>query len=192
MEPGLRVRKKARTMHHVQEAAVRLFGERGFDEVTVEQVAAEADVSPSTIYRYFGTKEGLLLIDEFDDRALDGLSGLLSPEVPLVETLRKALGIVDDEHFQQEEQLTIARTRMILQTPALRAAAGMRIAELTRDLAEQLSASHGYKHETSLAIVASLMGCVMSALYVWYSADGARTYGSCLDEAIEALGELQH
>lgn len=150
-------------------------------------VAAEAEVSPSTIYLYFGTKEGLLLIDEFDDRPLGGVVELLSPDVPLVDTLRQALAIVDDEHFRQEERLTLERTRMILETPALRAASGVRIAVLTRDLAEQLSGIRGYSRARSLAIVASLMGCVVSALYVRYTAECSRTYRACLDEALADL-----
>ncbi len=149
-------------------------------------VAAEAEVSPSTIYLYFGTKEGLLLIDEFDDRTLGGVE-LLSPDVPLVDTLRQALAIVDDEHFRQEERLTLERTRMILETPALRAASGVRIAVLTRDLAEQLSGIRGYSRARSLAIVASLMGCVVSALYVRYTDECSRTYRACLDEALADL-----
>jgi AcrR family transcriptional regulator len=190
MEQGLRERKKARTMHQVQTVALRLFAERGFDDVTIEQVAAEAEVSPSTVYRYFGTKEGLVIVDEFDDPALDGLEALLTSDEPLVDIVRKAISAIDDEHFAQTRGLTMVRTKMILDTPALRAAAGVRIAELTAELADQLAAARGYTHTTALAVVGSLMGCVMAALYAWYESDGALSYSVFLDEALNALSEL--
>jgi AcrR family transcriptional regulator len=190
MEQGLRERKKARTMHQVQTVALRLFAERGFDDVTIEQVAAEAEVSPSTVYRYFGTKEGLVIVDEFDDPALDGLEALLTSDEPLVDIVRKAISAIDDEHFAQARGLTMVRTKMILDTPALRAAAGVRIAELTAELADQLAVARGYTHTKALAVVGSLMGCVMAALYAWYESDGALSYSVCLDEALNALSEL--
>lgn len=190
MEPGLRERKKARTIHHVQEVAVRLFTEKGFDAVTVEQVAADAEVSPSTIYRYFGTKERLLIVDEFDDRALGGIVELLAPGASLPEVVRQAMHLIGDEHFVDERDMTMIRTRMILETPALRAAAGVRIAEITRDLAAELSRVQGYSQPAALAVVASLVGCILAALFTWYEAGGVRTYTSCIDEALDALGEV--
>ena len=191
MEPGLRERKKARTMHQVQGVALRLFAERGFEAVTIEQVAAEAEVSPSTVYRYFGTKEGLVILDEFDDPALGGLVSLLSSDVPLVALVRAAISAIDDEHFVKARDLTMLRSRMIAGTPALRAAAGVRVAELTAQLADQLSIARGYPHLKAFAIVGALMGCVMAALFAWYESDGTRSFSACLDEALAALGELR-
>ena len=63
---GLRERKKLETRRHIADTAARLFGERGFEAVTVDEVAEAADVSKKTVFNYFPTKEDLVfdLVDE--------------------------------------------------------------------------------------------------------------------------------
>jgi len=60
-EAGLRERKKARTRRHIAESAARLFAERGYEKVSVTDVAREADVAEQTVYNYFPTKEQLVI-----------------------------------------------------------------------------------------------------------------------------------
>ena len=59
-------------MRTIQEKALDLFDERGSNAVTMEEIAAAAEVSPSSVYRYFGTKEGLIVADEFDSWSRGG------------------------------------------------------------------------------------------------------------------------
>lgn len=61
-------------MHEIQGVALDLFEDRGYRSVSVENVASAAGVSPSTVYRYFGTKEMLVVWDDIDPRVLDVLS----------------------------------------------------------------------------------------------------------------------
>jgi len=63
---GLRERKKAKTRAAIRREAMRLFREQGYEETTVEQIAEAAEVSPSTFFRYFPTKEDVVLQDDFD------------------------------------------------------------------------------------------------------------------------------
>src|SRR5690606_5012798 len=99
-------------MRHIQQTALELFTEYGFDQVTIEQIAATAEVSPSSVYRYFGTKEGLVLYDEFDDRVLVGLSHYLRQGMSPWEATEAALDLVAEAHFVVEADATRERVRL--------------------------------------------------------------------------------
>jgi AcrR family transcriptional regulator len=87
---SLRERKKARTRACLREHALRLFREQGYQATTVEQIAAAAEVSPSTFFRYFPTKEDVVLQDDFDTRILEAFSRQ-PPSVSPVAAVRAAL-----------------------------------------------------------------------------------------------------
>ncbi|WP_431970715.1 TetR/AcrR family transcriptional regulator [Nocardia sp. bgisy134] len=95
-------------MSRIQRVALDLFDEHGYREVTVERVAAAAGVSPSSVYRYFGTKEMLVLYDEADPQLLEvlrtagdretlGPAALLAVARPLVPVMIAALVTPDSE-----------------------------------------------------------------------------------------------
>ena len=65
-KPGLRERKKAKTRAAIQEVALRLFERQGYEATTIEQIAEAAEVSPSTFFRYFGSKEDVVVYDALD------------------------------------------------------------------------------------------------------------------------------
>src|SRR5713101_2607092 len=90
---GLRERKKAKTRAAIQQYALRLFREQGYAATTVEQIAAAVEVSPSTFFRYFPTKEDVVLYDAFDPlliAAFEAQPADLSP----IQALRGAMRAV--------------------------------------------------------------------------------------------------
>ncbi|GAA2293522.1 TetR/AcrR family transcriptional regulator [Streptomyces kunmingensis] len=89
-EPGLRERKKRRTRQTLSDTAVRLFLEKGYDKVSVAEVAAAAEVSKPTLFRYFAAKEDLVLhrFADHEDEAARVVAGRPAGEAPL-EALRR-------------------------------------------------------------------------------------------------------
>ena len=107
---GLRERKKAKTKAAIQEHALRLFREQGYAETTVEQIAAAAEVSPSTFFRYFPAKEDTVLTDLVDREAFQLMVDAPAELTPL-EALRHAVIRVDTAGLDADAQG--APTRLI-------------------------------------------------------------------------------
>ncbi|WP_433784776.1 TetR family transcriptional regulator [Actinomycetospora sp. CA-101289] len=113
-DPGLRQRKKARTRADLQRHALRLFRDRGWAATTVDDIAAAAEVSRSTFFRYFPTKEDVLLLDDVDPLYEQAFRALPAG-TPLLEALRlcvrTAFASLDEEKRVLEEvRMDLARS----------------------------------------------------------------------------------
>jgi AcrR family transcriptional regulator len=118
---GLRERKKAKTRDAIQRHALRLFREQGYSATTVDQIAAAAEISPSTFFRYFPTKEETVLYDPLDPLLIEiavNQPPELSPIGALRATLRLAAEHLDPEEWARERE----RQLLVFSEPELRSA----------------------------------------------------------------------
>jgi AcrR family transcriptional regulator len=117
--PGLRERKKAKTRAAIQEHALRLFKERGYEATTVDEIADAAEVSPSTFFRYFPTKEDVALYDSLDPLLLEALVAQpadLSPVAALRATMREVFDRAPADVLAAQEE----RAALVIEVPELR------------------------------------------------------------------------
>ncbi len=120
MRIGLRERKKARTRAAVQAHALELFRRQGYAATTIDQIAAAAEISPSTFFRYFPTKEDVLLYDRYDPELLAAFAAQPA-ELSVTEAMRRAIAEVIGALPGDEWALERERGRLIVQVPELRA-----------------------------------------------------------------------
>ena len=116
---GLRARKRVQTRERIEDCALRLFSQRGFDAVTVEEICAAADVSHATFYRYFGAKEEVVFAyrDGFEAALRDAIKAAAAQPSPAAQ-LRSAL--LDFAGFLQSQAQTLARRdQIVVRHPAL-------------------------------------------------------------------------
>ena len=116
---GLRERKKQKTRESIQRTALRLFEKQGYDETTIEQIAAAVEISPSTFFNYFPTKEDVVLFDAYDPMTIQMFLERPKDE-PLNVSLRKVLENLAAT-FERDERMILARGRFFLEVPELRA-----------------------------------------------------------------------
>lgn len=184
--PSLRERKKIATMHQVQETALALFTEHGFDRVTIEQVAEAAEVSPSTVYRYFGTKEGLVVYDEYDDQVVLAMGHYLRQGLSPWEATEAALGLVSDGIFVAEEASTRTRIQMFFEVPSVQSAVYLVVDAVVDDIAREMASTGRWTFGQGRVIASAIIWPFVAALKNWHeSAEG--DWRDHLDEAIAAL-----
>jgi AcrR family transcriptional regulator len=120
---GLRERKKQRTREHIAETARNLFAERGFERVSVAEIARAADVSQQTVFNYFPTKEDLVFwrLGSFEEELLDAIRER-EPGEPVLAAFRRFVlqqrGLLAAPEPEARERLA-ALTRTITESPAL-------------------------------------------------------------------------
>jgi AcrR family transcriptional regulator len=140
---GLRERKKQQTRRLLSETARRLFSERGFEQVSIAEIARAAEVSEQTVFNYFPSKEDLVYsgLESFEEQLLDAIR-----ERPAGETLISAFGDIILEPrglFAAEDDAAaselIAVTRMIAASPALLAREQQILARYTDALARLIA-----------------------------------------------------
>jgi AcrR family transcriptional regulator len=119
---GLRERKKAKTRAAIREHALRLFRERGYEAATVEQIAAAAEVSPSTFFRYFPTKEDVVLQDDLDVLALEAFERQPAGLSPIA-AFRAAAAEAAAEMTGEDAARLAETTQLMLSVPEIRARA---------------------------------------------------------------------
>lgn len=84
---GLRELKKARTRQAVQQAALHLFGTQGYAATTVEQIAAAAEISTATFYRYYSDKEDIVFGGDDDRDVVEEVISARPPTEPIADTI---------------------------------------------------------------------------------------------------------
>jgi len=189
-ELGRRERKKLRTRRSLQAAAVRLAAERGLQNVTTEEIAAGADVSPRTFFNYFSSKEEALTSND-SDRAewlRAALAARPASEPPLTALravmLEWAAGLAD----RREEALQ--RLEVIRSDPSLLAASFGAWSRIERALTEAVGSRAGLHPERDpypALLVAAVSGVTRVAVMRWRDGNGDVSLDVLVGDAIDAV-----
>jgi AcrR family transcriptional regulator len=166
MSTGLRERKRLKTKAAIQREALRLFMKKGFDETTVEEIAAAAEISPSTFFNYFPSKEEVVFQDELDPFILAAFDAQPQGTNP-IRAIRNAMKSVFENLTPEQDKVMRERIALMSSTPSLRAAMLVQFADLVGQVAELVAIRSG-GIPTDFAIrnfSGALLGVMMSALF---------------------------
>jgi AcrR family transcriptional regulator len=167
-----RSRKKAATRRSIQEHALRLFAANGYDNTTVEDIAAAAGVSHMTFFRYFPRKENVVQTREYDPMIEELIVGRPLQESPLA-AINAALSASFAAILPTDRQRILTRVRLMMSTPQLRALQ-LIVMDETRDLfARSLTRRRGQDQEDLVVAVHARVAVAVfvAALETWAQTD---------------------
>jgi AcrR family transcriptional regulator len=164
---GLRERKKAKTRAAIREAAMTLVEQQGYASTTVEQIAEAAEVSPSTFFRYFPTKEAVVLTDEWDPLIVDVIRSQ-PPEVGAVDALLAGIRRVIQTATPADMASERRRQRLFQDVPELRVRYTQQLTDAIDLFAGVLAERAGLDTPdlTQRAVAGALIGVAMAVLKV--------------------------
>ncbi|MEV0903081.1 TetR family transcriptional regulator [Actinoplanes sp. NPDC049802] len=187
---GLRERKKAKTRAAIRDHALRLFEEQGFAATTVDQIADAAEVSPSTFFRYFPSKEDVVLVDDVDAVVAAAIRAQPAGVAP-VAALRLAMREVFDNLSPEAWELERRRQRLVLGVPELRVRVLHQMTEAIDLMAGVIAERAGLPPGDFSARVISgaAVGAILAVLPIGYQDDGVQP--DDFDRVQQALALLE-
>jgi AcrR family transcriptional regulator len=182
---GLRERKKQKTKEAIYRAAMRLIAKRGYDETTVEQIAEAAEISPSTFFNYFPTKEDVVMHDSYDPMILRMLKERPNDETLSVTFRRVLEGL--DAIFERDRDLILARGRLMMEVPELRGRLWDEL-ERTQVFVEQVLAERSGRKpdDFELRVTARVaIAAIYEASMEWLRQKGRRSLAELSNRALD-------
>jgi AcrR family transcriptional regulator len=162
---GLRERKKLKTRAALQKEAMRLFLKKGFAATTIEEIAEAVEVSPSTFFNYFSSKEDLVLQDDLDPLMI-AVFNEQPAELSPIAALRTAMNKMFSALTTEQEAMVQQRIALVQRDPEVRAAMLNQFAGMVDQVAEVLAARVG-RSAADFAVrnlAGALIGVLMSSL----------------------------
>jgi AcrR family transcriptional regulator len=187
---SLRERKKEDTRRRLMALALRLFQERGFDQTTVEELAAAANVAPRTFFRYFPSKVDVLFGDH--DELVSLLRETLAsrgPDESVVQAVRRA-ALAGVERVVADPALYLTRSRLVLSVPAAFARGRQLDADYENVIAAAVAAERRTTAATDLAArvaARAAWGATRAAREVWLESEGRLDPRRLIDDAFNHL-----
>lgn len=178
---SLRDKKKARTKTAIQNEALRLFIEHGYEQTTVDRIVATVDVSRATFFRYFPTKADLVLYDVVDSPLLV-CAARCGPETGPIEAIRTAIRELSGAASTDVEVAYQQRELLLRTVPELRTRVPGHIAAVTPLLAAALA--ENYARPTTDPHILAVAGAIIGA--------GIATWNSAVDDIAEGFTERYH
>ena len=195
---SLRERKKLATRRLLRRAALELVAERGLANVTVEDIAQAAEVSPRTFFNYFPSKEAVLFggdperAAELRERVAHGAPGRSALDALRVVLTQDSEAMADELRSLGGDPADWLRRMKVARTdPHVRAAHAAQMAMIERAIAEGLAARLGADQETDPypgVLAAAAVSLVRACLTFWSGSGGGIPLGQIIDEAFAALG----
>lgn len=185
---GLRERKKIKTRTAIRDATYALIEEQGYDATTIEQIADRAEVSPSTVFRYFPTKEDIVLTDEHDALILEELKARPKDE-PWTESVRHIMHKAVRLGHDREPEITRIRAHLMVQVPTVRARMMESMSVASHMLAEGIAERTG-RDVDSLEVRVYTMSVVAGLAEIsryWAENDFQDDLADLLDRALDVL-----
>jgi AcrR family transcriptional regulator len=180
-----RTTRKARTFLRIQEEAMRLFLEQGYEATTVEEIAAAAGVSHMTVFRHFPTKEALVLTD-YEDPLLAAAIRRRPPTEPSLDAMEHAF--LEVVGTLPASGIDLRRSQLIFATPALRAALWGYLLDMQDLVAEALAARGDPPGDPADFRVAAAIGGAVAAVsnLTWIEEANRRPLSAVIKETFAA------
>ena len=191
--PTRRERKKQETRRALERAALRLFGEKGYDQTTVEDIAEAADVAVRTFFRYFSSKQDVLFGEIVTDR-ISRLRRELANRPKDEDPLDSVIAVMDllDFNTPDEEEQVLARLDLMRRQPSFVTRYLEIIDEMRSIVVEFVAERTGLdpRHDLYPGLVGGACAAVWDAsLKVWVESDGTRSFRQLRTEGFKALTE---
>ena len=185
---GLRERKKIKTRESIRAATYALIKEQGYDATTIEQIAERAEVSPSTVFRYFPTKEDIVLTDEYDQLMAEELRARPAGE-SWMESVRHVMHLAIEANDREDPEVARMRAHLAVQVPAVRSRMVESMSSTGHMLRDAVAERHGLDPDSlEVRVYAmSFIGGLMEASMYWAENGFEGELNDLVDRALDVL-----
>ena len=188
----VRERTRRAVRGELAQLAVSLFVEKGYDETTIDDLAAAAGMSKRTFFRYFASKEELVMgkYEFFGQQLAEDLAARPAGE-PVWVSLRQVFGrVVEYSESEARGTASVAMEKIVRDHPALNASYLERVSRMQELVLDEVRTRTGRSDPAdprTAAIVGAAFSCLIAAWSTWLTTDQAKPFGVLLDQALGAI-----